>query len=590
MSERPDATLDGAGEQDTAVRRAMRFAPADAARAPVQLLVVTVTLLVLGVTVVGDLVQSRTVIVLALLSVLLGTVLVAHGFADVEGRTSRWARGAVVVPLLTVPLPAAIAAGIELPVGEHAAMFALLVVWAWFVLPSWLHVPVSVAAGVGFLAAMAWDGQTSGATSLTHAAGVVLVIETARRLSIAFASSRDAAARTREAAERRTALLAALGRMHQLEPEDVLGVVAEGLVEVGFDEVTTWMVDHRGGVARRLLDASPGSRVEATELPVTAQPLAEAVRTRRIALLLDGEQDGDGGRTVLLPFVDDEQVVAVVVARRSGELAVGELEAARSLYGQAGAALVRARSFARDQATVEGLQRLDLRSRDFVSTVSHELRTPLTVVQGLGQTMLDRWNEVPEEQRADLLRRIESNADRLAAMVGSLLDTSAIESGELELQRQVVELGALLAPVVERLAAMAERHPMHLEVEEELWVDADPRLLEHVVENLLTNVARHTPAGTRASVRGARVDGRIEVVVEDDGPGIAADELPHVFERFWRGGDPDRRPPGGLGLGLALADEIVRLHGGTLRIDSEEGRGSRFSFDVPVARPGSGSA
>lgn len=588
MSARPEGRPAGV-ERPSAARHAAPFVPVDAARAPVQLLVVAVTVLVSVVTITGDVVSNRAVVLAALLSVLLGSVLVATGFADVDSRTDRVVRGAVLVPLLTAPLPLAIAAGLELPVGAHAAMLAMLVVWARFVLPSWLHVPVSAATGAGFLVAMVVDGQTSLARSLSHAVGVVLVVGTARRLSTAFAASRAAVARTREAAERRTALLAALGRMQQLEPEDVLGVVAEGLTEVGFEEVTTWMVEPRRGVARRLPAASPGCRSELDELDLAAPPLAEAVRTGRLSLLVGDAGDGGAGRTVLLPFRDGEQVVAVVVARRVGELSAGELEAARSLHGQAAAALVRARSFARDQATVEGLQRLDLRSRDFVSTVSHELRTPLTVVQGLGQTMLERWSEIPEQQRADLLRRIESNADRLAAMVGSLLDTSAIESGELELRRQVVDVALLLAPVVERLGAVAEEHPIHLEVEEGLLVDADPRLLEHVVENLLTNVARHTPAGTVTSVRGRRSDGRVEVVVEDDGPGIAADELPHVVERFWRGGDPDRRPPGGLGLGLALADEIVRLHGGTLRIDSELGRGSRFSFDVPVARPGSGS-
>lgn len=116
-------------------------------------------------------------------------------------------------------------------------------------------------------------------------------------------------------------------------------------------------------------------------------------------------------------------------------------------------------------------------------------------------------------------------------------------------------------------------------------MQVDPGLWQHVLENLLTNVSKHTPTGTRVSIAARVIGGRTVIEVADDGPGIDAQDLPHVLDRFYRGGDPNRRSTSGLGLGLALAQEIVQAHGGVLEVESDRGQGTRFSFDVPGGYP-----
>jgi signal transduction histidine kinase len=128
------------------------------------------------------------------------------------------------------------------------------------------------------------------------------------------------------------------------------------------------------------------------------------------------------------------------------------------------------------------------------------------------------------------------------------------------------------------------------DVGDDLWVQADPALLAHVVENLVGNAARHTPAGTRVQI-GARRDGDdVELVVADDGPGIDEADLPHVLERFFRAGEATTRTPGGLGLGLALSQEILAAHGRSIEVASVAGSGARFSFRLDASPPPAGRA
>jgi K+-sensing histidine kinase KdpD len=210
----------------------------------------------------------------------------------------------------------------------------------------------------------------------------------------------------------------------------------------------------------------------------------------------------------------------------------------------------------------------------------------LTVVQGLATTLSDRWDALEHERRRDLLRRIDANADRLSAMVTRLLDTSQVSRDALQVRLSDVRLEPLLRSAVDRLDDVLAGFRVVVDVEDHLHVQVDPVLFEHVIDNLLVNVATHTPPGTTATVSARPHGDRIVVEVVDDGPGVDDEDLPHLLERFYRGGDKSHRASTrGLGLGLALAAEVVTNHGGRLEVGRGPGGGARFSFDVTAVPP-----
>ena len=164
--------------------------------------------------------------------------------------------------------------------------------------------------------------------------------------------------------------------------------------------------------------------------------------------------------------------------------------------------------------------------------------------------------------------------------MGSLLDFTRIGAGSLALKRQEFEIGELLREVTGRLGPLFGARPIELETERGLTVQADPFLIERVIENLLSNAARHTPEGTRVDVSARGEDGSVAVSVSDSGQGLSEEDARHLGERFFRAGDINSRSKG-LGLGLALVREILELHGTDLEIETSLGAGSRFTFRLP---------
>jgi two-component system, OmpR family, sensor kinase len=224
------------------------------------------------------------------------------------------------------------------------------------------------------------------------------------------------------------------------------------------------------------------------------------------------------------------------------------------------------------------------RQRAFASDASHELRTPLTVIQGMGKTLVHRGAELDDETRAELMARMNRNADSLADIIDRLLDFSQLDAGRLELRPEPFDLGELVRRSVDRLASLFGDREVSLEVDEGLVVVADPRLIERVLDNLASNAAKHTLDTAHVTVSASALDGTgvARVAVSDDGPGIPPADLAHLGERFYRGSDVIARRTRGAGLGLAFARQVVELHGEELLIESELGRGSTFSFRLPL--------
>ncbi len=217
-----------------------------------------------------------------------------------------------------------------------------------------------------------------------------------------------------------------------------------------------------------------------------------------------------------------------------------------------------------------------------VADVSHELRTPLTTIQG-NLDLLRRGAADDPTMRGEALAAIEDQTSRMRRLVADLLLLAQADAG-LKLHRQPVELDTLLLDIYRQAQVMARNTgvTVRLGAEDQAIVEGDADRLRQLLLNLTDNAIKYTPAGGEVTLTLHRDDGWVAVSVEDTGVGIAAEDLPHIFERFYRA-DRSRTRPGGSGLGLSIAHWIAQAHGGELTVASEPGRGSTFTLHLPQA-------
>ena len=230
------------------------------------------------------------------------------------------------------------------------------------------------------------------------------------------------------------------------------------------------------------------------------------------------------------------------------------------------------------------IRRTEQMRRDFVANVSHELRTPLAGINSVIETLAA--GAIDDRPAAlDFLRRADEEVDRLIELVEELLELSRIESGEVPLAPRPTDIAELLGAAVERMRPQAQRkhQTLTLEAEHEV-VDVDRSRIERAVLNLLHNAIKFTPEGGSVSVTAATQDDSLTVNVSDTGIGIEAAEQPRVFERFYK--TDQSRAGVGSGLGLALVKHAVESHAGRVRVESQPGRGSTFSFTIPRHQTG----
>jgi two-component system, OmpR family, sensor histidine kinase KdpD len=247
-----------------------------------------------------------------------------------------------------------------------------------------------------------------------------------------------------------------------------------------------------------------------------------------------------------------------------------------------------ARSIAIAASTrIEAAREADRLRTALIDSLTHELRTPLTSIRAAATTLLE-GDRLDEAGRMEMVRVIDEESARLDLLIGEAVEMAEIDANVVQVKMSSVHPRAVLDQAVEEARKILAAHKVTIlpdtgdlpgDADQPAWFD--PHLLGRVLRHLLENVASHTPPGSRVTLSSQRSDDRVEFTVEDNGPGIDAPDLPHIFEKFYRGkrGTSKRK---GSGMGLAITQAILRAHGGGIEATSVPGGGARFHFWVPL--------
>ncbi len=258
---------------------------------------------------------------------------------------------------------------------------------------------------------------------------------------------------------------------------------------------------------------------------------------------------------------------------------------ARRFLGQLARLIAQATLLREAQAITERLRRQAKATSETVAQVSHEVRTPLALVSEAAQQLLDGLAGKLSLEQEELARMIKAQAERMLSLVTELLDLSRIEAGRMSLQREPVDLAEVARDVSTRYELLIMPRRMTLQMDPVPPVYGDRIRLAEVVENLVANAVKFTPAHGAITLRLSCHGRSAEMSVSDNGIGIPPRERRRLFERFGQLKVPLHMNTRGLGLGLAIVKEVVHLHGGTIRVDSQQGRGATFTVSLPLYTP-----
>jgi len=339
--------------------------------------------------------------------------------------------------------------------------------------------------------------------------------------------------------------------------------------------------------------ATPLVLVQADTEPWAGDAYMQRHRPRSLACVPVGQQ----GRLLAVLVLEHRQVAAAFTPARLHTLQVLATQAAISLenarlvqglqlqvaereraQGELAAALARVQQLSADlQAENHSLR------RDLVANVSHDLRTPLAALRGYLEVLATRGDALPAAQRRQHLEVALRQSESLSTLVDELFELAKLDFRGVALQREPFSFADLASDVLQKFELQAQAARVTLAVEAPAGlppVDADPGLIERVLDNLVGNALRHTPAGGRVGVQLEAAAGGLLARVCDSGCGIAEADLPHIFDRYYRGSGQRAT---GAGLGLAITRRILELHGTAVQVASDSGRGTCFSFTLPLA-------
>jgi signal transduction histidine kinase len=236
------------------------------------------------------------------------------------------------------------------------------------------------------------------------------------------------------------------------------------------------------------------------------------------------------------------------------------------------------------EATARKQRELDTLRRDLVAWVGHDLRTPLASIRVMVEALADGVVEDPATVQR-YLQTTQRHIRSLSALIDDLFEMAQLDAGGLPLEKCPGSISDLISDTLETFSALATRQGLRLEGSVEPGIDPlsmDTQKIGRVLANLVSNAVRHTPAGGVVEIRAFAAGEAVQVEVRDTGEGIRSEDMPHVFEQFYRGEKSRSRDTGGSGLGLAIAKGIVEAHGGRIGVESAPGKGTRFFFTLPA--------
>ncbi len=325
--------------------------------------------------------------------------------------------------------------------------------------------------------------------------------------------------------------------------------------------------------------------------------VGRAVQQRQVVQIEDARHDPEyawepafellGFRTMLgVPMLREGEPIGVVAIWRDQVRPFSERDTqlVTSFADQAVIAIENVRLFREIQDKSRQLEIANQHKSEFLANMSHELRTPLNAIIGFSEVLIERMFGELNEKQDDYLKDIFTSGKHLLSLINDILDLSKIEAGRMELDVENFDVPSALSNAMTLVRERAQRHGITLGLEVEPSIGemrADERKFKQILLNLLTNAVKFTPDGGRVDVRAKLVSGVLAVAVTDTGIGIAKDDQAAVFEEFKQVGRHYTNKQEGTGLGLALTKRFVELHGGTLTLDSEPGKGSTFTFTLP---------
>jgi signal transduction histidine kinase/ActR/RegA family two-component response regulator len=388
-----------------------------------------------------------------------------------------------------------------------------------------------------------------------------------------------------------------------LDPHEVLSSIVKHAVELSGteggsifefdDESEEFQIRTAYGTSEELLDALRSTKVGLYDTLVgraastgTSLAVPDIGRAPPDAHL--NQLARAGWRSMLaVPLVRESRILGALVVRRrtTGEFSEQITELLETFASQSALAIHNARLFQELALKTHELEIASRHKSEFLASMSHELRTPLNAVIGFSEVLLDRLFGELNDKQMEYLEDIRGSGRHLLELLNEILDLSKVEAGRMELELGETSVREALEHSVAMVRERASRQGLSLDVVVDPGVDvvvADPLRLKQVILNLLTNAVKFTPIGGRVEARAGRVDGEIQVSVEDSGIGIADDDLERIFESFQQGPRSASGAAEGTGLGLTLSKRIVELHGGRLWVESRLGHGSTFTFAIPA--------